>query len=128
MGKGYEPLSVDDALKHIAKIESYKVELLAGVIVASRIGQFPEDQMALGEELSKIEALDKVFKETGIEESEIIIAFGRHNIQEDPRFKAIIESNQVQLEEHINKAMQEIEQQHIQHAQQTGQIPMAGGG
>ena len=43
MGEGYEPLSIDDALKHIEKIESYKVELLAGVIVASRIGQFPED-------------------------------------------------------------------------------------
>ena len=61
--------------------------------------------MALGEDLAKTEALDKVFKETGIEETEIIIAFGKHNIAEDPRFRAILDSCQAKLEEHINAEM-----------------------
>ena len=61
--------------------------------------------MAMGEELAKTEALDLVFKETGIEETEIIIAFSQHNIAEDDRFRAILDSCQAKLEMHINEEM-----------------------
>ena len=73
----------------IEKIENYKVELMADVIIACRLGQFPENQMATGEELAKIEALDKVFLENGIEETDIVIAFAKHNIIETEKFRAI---------------------------------------
>ncbi len=79
-GEGYVPLTLEEAIDRIEKIEMKKVEFMVSIIIASKMGQFPPQQMKLGEEMAKMQSIDLVHKENGVEESDIIIAFQKYNL------------------------------------------------
>lgn len=74
------PLTLEEAIDRIEKIEMKKVEFMVSIIIASKMGQFPPQQMKLGEEMAKMQSIDLVHKENGVEESDIIIAFQKYNL------------------------------------------------
>ena len=41
MGDAYTPLTLAEALDRVEKIEMKKVDFMVGIIVASKMGQFP---------------------------------------------------------------------------------------
>ena len=86
--------------------------------------------MKLGEEMAKIQAIDMIHKETGVEESDIIIAFQKHDLADSDEFKLIMERCQGTLNGKLQQAMQAI-QARMQQQQPRGGMPgqpMAGGG
>jgi len=46
-GPGYEPLEKDAALTHIEAIEMQKVQVMAGAIIAHKMGKIPQSKMPL---------------------------------------------------------------------------------
>ena len=79
------------------KVELKKVEFLAGVLIAAKMGQFPPNQMPLGQEMSKYQAIDIINQETGVEEVDIVVAFNKHGLADTPEFKAIMQKAQTAL-------------------------------
>ena len=53
MGEDYEPLSREVALERIKQIEAKKGEFVSGIMIMAQVGQFPKEQMGLGQELAK---------------------------------------------------------------------------
>ena len=44
---GYKPLEKDIALTHIEAMEMQKIQILAGAIIAHKMGKIPESKMPL---------------------------------------------------------------------------------
>lgn len=63
-------------------------------MIMAQVGQFPKEQMGLGQELAKYQAIDFINQENGIEEGDIIIAFNKYQLGESPEFRAIMEEQQ----------------------------------
>ena len=104
MGDDYEPLDKETALERIKAVEEKKAEHMVGIIIASKMGQFPPNQMAMGQEMAKIQAIDQVNKTTGLEESDIVIAFNKYNLGEDPAFHEILKGAQGKLNAKLMEA------------------------
>ena len=71
MGENYEPLTKEVALERIQQVESKKGEFVSGIMIMAQVGQFPKEQMGLGQELAKYQAIDFINQENGIEEGDI---------------------------------------------------------
>ena len=98
MGPGYEPLDKEAALKHIKEIEMRKVGQIAGALIATKMGKLPQNRMPMVQEMAKIQAIDSYNKESGIEDSDIVIAFNRLNLGETDEFKEIMAQAQGALQ------------------------------
>lgn len=90
MGPGYEPLEKEAALKHIEKIEMMKVQQIAGALIATKMGKLPQSRMPMVQEMAKIQAIDSYNKESGIEDSDIVIAFNKLQLGDTDEFKSIM--------------------------------------
>ena len=121
MASDYEPLSREVALQRLEEIELKKMEFMAGVIIASKMGQFPPNQMGLGAEMSKYQAIDFVNKENGVEEVDLVIAFNKYNLEDSEEFKVIMQKAQAHLQVKANEAMAMI--QRVNQMRQSGGPP-----
>ena len=87
MGPGYAPLDKETALKHIEEIEKRKVQQIAGALIATKMGKLPQNRMPMVQEMAKIQAIDSYNKESGIEDSDIVIAFNKLELGSSDEFK-----------------------------------------
>ena len=125
MGPGYEPLDKETALKHIKQIELRKVQQIAGALIATKMGKLPQNRMPMVQEMSKIQAIDSYNKESGIEDSDIVIAFNTLKLGETQEFKDIMgEANQT-LQQTVQNTMMQMQQRM---AQMGGMPGMGRGG
>lgn len=118
MGEGFVLMSREDALINIEKIEMKKAEFVAGIMCMAQIGQFPKEQLPLGQEMAKFQALDSLHEELGIQEGDIIIAFNNYQFADDEEFGAIIKKSQDATKARVQQGMQQIMAQQQAQARQ----------
>ena len=106
MGPGYEPLDKETALKHIKQIEMRKVQQIAGALIAAKMGKLPQNRMPMVQEMAKIQAIDSYNKESGIEDSDIVIAFNKLELGQTEEFRVIMQEAQQSLQATVSQTMQ----------------------
>ena len=109
MGPDYKPMTREEAIEKLSKVESKKIEYVAGMIVMANVGQFPRERLKMGEEMSKYQALDELYDEISIEEGDIVVAVQKYTLDEDPEFKAMIEGMQSKLKAKVEEGIAEIQ-------------------
>jgi len=93
------------------------------VIVASKMGQFPPNQMSLGQEMSKYQAIDMLNLENGIEEEDLIIAFNKYDLSEAAEFREIMQKAQVSVQSKVQEAMKAVKERQSQIRQMQRTVP-----
>ena len=78
-------------------------------MVLAQIGKFPKEQMGLGQEMAKFQAIDSQFDTLGIQEGDILIAFNKYKLAEDAEFIAIAKAAQASTKEYVQKGIAEIQ-------------------
>ena len=94
-------LSKEEALKYIKRIEEFKAETNAGLAMAMKLKQIPQNQLAQITVIAKTKAFDGLWQETGVEEEDITRAFYTYRLSETDEFKQIIEDAKASMEQKI---------------------------
>ena len=94
MGDEYMVMTREVALEKIKKIESRKAEFVAGIMTLVQTGKFPREQLVVGQEMAKFQALDTLHAELGIEEGDIIIAYNKYGFGDDEEYGTIMKAAQ----------------------------------
>lgn len=56
-------------------------------MIATKMGKLPQNRMPMVQEMAKIQAIDSYNKESGIEDSDIVIAFNQLDLGSTDEFK-----------------------------------------
>ena len=56
-------------------------------MIATKMGKLPQNRMPMVQEMAKIQAIDSYNKESGIEDSDIVIAFNKLDLGSTDEFK-----------------------------------------
>lgn len=65
-----------------------------------------KEQFALGTEMSKMRAFDRLFIDTGVEQEDILKAFITYDLEESEEFKLAVSDAREQCSEKIRQTMQ----------------------
>lgn len=122
-GEGYEVLSEERALQLIDGIEQKKAQAMAGVIIATKMGQVPQSHVPQASQIIKQKALDDLEIAEGITNDDIVIAFNTYQFEDNPKFHEIMQRAQQTAQQHVQMAMQRMQQM----AAQRGGMPGMGG-
>ena len=61
------------------------------------------------QEMAKIEAMDRLFMDDGVNEHDIVIAFQKYDLLESDEFKQIMMQTQQKMQATIQQAMQQMQ-------------------
>ena len=92
-GKHYTPLEKEVALKHIEAIEQKKVGFMVDALVAVELGEMGQEEIPFIETCAKIWSEDQysLEKDDHVDSSDIIIAFHKYDLNNDPEFHSIMQ-------------------------------------
>ena len=101
----YEILDKETALRHIKVLELSKVQQISGALIATQMGRLPQNRIPMVKEVAKIQSFDAYNKESGIEDSDIVIAIHKHQLLESPEFEEIMREVQQQIQSSVQQTM-----------------------
>lgn len=71
--------------------------------------------------MAKVQALDTLWKKSGVDADDIVIAFNKHSLQDAEEFKQIMMKAQATVKSEMENAMQQMRM--AQQAQMAGGMP-----
>ena len=109
-GKHYTPLERDIVLKHIEAIENKKSGFMVDALVAVELGEMGQEEIPFIESCAKIWAEDQysLEKDDQVDSSDIIIAFHKYDLQNDPEFHSIMQQTEMTINEQVELALQSV--------------------
>lgn len=72
------------------------------------MGHLPQNRIPMVKEVAKIQSIDAYSAESGIEDSDIVIAIHTHNLLESDDFEEIMREVQQQIQENVQRTMHEM--------------------
>ena len=97
-------------LKHIEAIENKKIGFMVDALVAVELGEMGQEEIPFIESCAKIWAEDQysLEKDDQVDSSDIIIAFHKYDLQNDPEFHSIMQQTEMTINEQVELALQSV--------------------